>query len=114
MATMREQVGALIRHHRDRAGLTQTDLAEKIGIAPETVSRLERGTFAPSFDTLVDLATALGVSVRDFFEIGDRPIRDDREDPLADLMVKLAFFDPLDLQWADQLLTLALSRKSNR
>ena len=111
---MREQVGALIRHHRDRAGLTQTDLGEKVGIAPETVSRLERGTFAPSFDTLVDLATALDVSVRDFFEIGDRPLRDDRTDPLADLLVKLAFFDPADLQWADQLLTVALSRKSNR
>lgn len=114
MATLREQVGARIRHHRDRAGLTQVDLAEKIGIASENVSRIERGSFAPSFDTLVDLASALNVPVRDFFEIGDRALTDDRDDPLADLIVKLSFFDAADLQWADQLLTLALARKANR
>lgn len=104
----------MIRHYRDREDLTQVDLGERVGLAHETISRIERGTFAASFDTLVDLAQALNVSVRDFFEAGDRPIKDDRDDPLGDLLVRLAYFDAADLRWADQLLTLALSRKSAR
>lgn len=111
---MREQVGAMIRHYRDREKLTQADLGERVGLAHETVSRIERGTFAPSFDTLVDLAEALNVSVRDFFEVGGRALNSDRDDPLGDLLVKLAYFDPVDLRWADQLLSLALSRKNSR
>lgn len=112
MATLREQVGALIRHHRDRAGLTQADLAEKAGVASETVSRIERGSLAPGFDTLGDFAAALNVDVRDFFEIADQAARDGRDDPLANLVLKLAFFDASELQWADELLTLALAKKA--
>lgn len=114
MATLREQVGALIRHHRDRAGLTQADLAEKAGIASETVSRIERGSLAPSFETLADFATALGVDVRDFFEIADQAVRERRDDPLMRLIVRLAFCDAADLDWADELLTVALAKRPKR
>jgi transcriptional regulator with XRE-family HTH domain len=114
MATLREQVGALIRHHRDRKGFTQADLAEMVGLAAETVSRIERGSLAPGFDTLGDFAKALEVEVRDFFEIGGFSVAEGRDDPLAALVVKLAFFDAADVLWADEILTLALSRKAKR
>ncbi len=66
---------------------------------------------APGFDTLGEFATALGVDVRDFFEIGDEAAREGRDDPLVNLIVRLAFFDPAELQWANELLTFALAKK---
>lgn len=111
MASLREQVGGLIRHHRDRAGLNQTELAERVGMVQETISRMERGAYAPSFETLVDLAKALNVEVRDFFEVGDWAARDGRDDPLTRLVAKLTELSNDDVEWIDKLVTTALSRK---
>lgn len=55
--TMAERIKAL----RLSAGLTQEQLAEKAGIGPEHLSRLERGVTVPSLEAVVDLAVALGV-----------------------------------------------------
>ena len=60
-------VGARIRTIRKRRSLTQEDLAARIGRSVNSVSALERGLSKPAFDTLVRLASALEVPVRDFF-----------------------------------------------
>lgn len=112
MASLREQVGGLIRHHRDRAGLNQTELADRVGMAQETISRMERGAFAPSFETLVDLANALSVEVRDFFEVGTLAVREGRDDPLVRLVGRLTELSNDDVEWIDKLVATALSRKS--
>ncbi|PZR36649.1 helix-turn-helix domain-containing protein [Caulobacter segnis] len=114
MASLREQVGDLIRHHRDRAGLNQTQLADQIGMSQETISRIERGLLAPSFETLVDLAGALNVEVRDFFEIGDMAAREGRDDPLVRLVGRLTELSGDDVEWIDRLVSAALSRKSKQ
>jgi transcriptional regulator with XRE-family HTH domain len=51
---------------RFRSGLTQEELAERAGIARESVSRLERGGM-PQFTTAAALARALGVPVDAIF-----------------------------------------------
>jgi DNA-binding Xre family transcriptional regulator len=59
MATL----GATVRSLRSRAGLSQGDLAELVGMSQGQISRLERGRWErirPEF--LVQLATVLGVS----------------------------------------------------
>jgi transcriptional regulator with XRE-family HTH domain len=43
-------------------------LAHKIGSADATLSRIERGKFGPSQAMLEGLASAIGCSVKDFFE----------------------------------------------
>ncbi|PVM82089.1 helix-turn-helix domain-containing protein [Caulobacter endophyticus] len=111
MASLREQVGDLIRHHRDRADLNQSQLAERIGMSQETISRIERGLLAPSFETLVDLASALNVDVRDFFAVGDFVARDGRDDPLVRLVGRLTELSNDDVEWVDRLVATALSRK---
>lgn len=112
MASLREQVGGLIRHHRDRAGLNQTEVADLIGVAQETISRIERGSLAPSFETLADLANALKVDVRDFFEAGDFVAREGRDDPLVRVVGRLTELSDDDVEWVDKLIVTALSRKS--
>ncbi|HET7771484.1 MAG TPA: helix-turn-helix domain-containing protein, partial [Chloroflexota bacterium] len=54
--------GALLRRHRQQAGLTQEELAERAGISARAVSDLERGIYrAPHRDTLRLLVAALAL-----------------------------------------------------
>ncbi|MGN6254499.1 MAG: helix-turn-helix transcriptional regulator [Solirubrobacterales bacterium] len=55
---------------RGWAGLTQTQLGEQVSLSQKEISRLEQGAIMPRLDTLVALASSLGVLVRDLlFEI---------------------------------------------
>jgi transcriptional regulator with XRE-family HTH domain len=52
-------LGDAAREARLRAGLTQADVAERIGVATEVYGRLERGLLMPSVPTLRRLCLAL-------------------------------------------------------
>ncbi|WP_257463433.1 helix-turn-helix transcriptional regulator [Archangium lipolyticum] len=54
-------LGAMAREARARAGLTQEEAAERIGVATEVYGRLERGNMLPSLPTLMRLCRALAV-----------------------------------------------------
>ena len=54
-----------ISYRRKELGLTQAQLAEKMGIEPETLSRFERGKHLPSLATLEKLADLLLIPVAD-------------------------------------------------
>src|SRR3712207_3112249 len=58
--------GDLLRQHRNAAGLTQEDLAERSGLSVDTISLLERGQHRrPHRYTMQSLADALGLSQPD-------------------------------------------------
>ena len=66
-------VGERVRSARNRAGMTQEQLAEAAGLHPTFVSNVERGYRVPTVATLVRLASALGVtagSLVDDLELG--------------------------------------------
>ncbi|MBR3559742.1 MAG: helix-turn-helix transcriptional regulator [Bacteroidales bacterium] len=48
---------------RKNAGLTQQELAERIGADKSYVSRVERGLIIPSVSTLYRIAAAMGLTV---------------------------------------------------
>ncbi|WP_344941339.1 helix-turn-helix domain-containing protein [Sphaerisporangium flaviroseum] len=54
-------IAASIRHERERAGLSLTELARRAGIAKSTLSQLESAAGNPSVETLWALGAALGV-----------------------------------------------------
>jgi transcriptional regulator with XRE-family HTH domain len=54
-------IGIRIRQYRLKAGLSQAGLAEKAGIKPNTVARLERGEHRASSETIEKLSKALEV-----------------------------------------------------
>lgn len=54
-----------IREMRKRAGLTQAEFAEKIGIAQGTVSKWESGKEVPRFESLQRISESLGESLVD-------------------------------------------------
>ena len=58
-----KQIGLFIRDRRLALGLTQQQLADKLGITDKAVSKWERGISYPDITLLRRLADALAVSV---------------------------------------------------
>jgi transcriptional regulator with XRE-family HTH domain len=58
-----KSVGALIAIRRKMLGLTQGELAERVDIEQESMSRIETGAITPSLGRLVSLADALDCPV---------------------------------------------------
>lgn len=68
MQTAKELLGTRIREVRKLRGLSQEKLAEKVGVDPKQISRIEGGKSAPSLDTLEAIAKHLQVEMKDLFE----------------------------------------------
>ena len=60
-------IGARVRTLRKRRGLTQVELAGRIGRSVEALSVLERGRSTPTLPVLGRLSEELAVPLRDFF-----------------------------------------------
>jgi transcriptional regulator with XRE-family HTH domain len=60
--TPEERFAANLRRQRLARGLSQEQLAEKTGLHPSEVSRLERAVRDPRLSTIVKVARGLGVS----------------------------------------------------
>jgi len=57
--------GRKVKQLREKAGLSQQQLAETIGIPQSYVSRIENGEHAPTFKTRAKFAGAFGVETRE-------------------------------------------------
>ena len=57
-----------IKERREELGMSQKDLAEKVGISKSFLCDIEQGRSKPSIDTAVKLADALDISDIKFFE----------------------------------------------
>jgi transcriptional regulator with XRE-family HTH domain len=60
--------GQLLRTTRRAHNMGLAKLAEKVGIGPKHLGRVERGEKSPSFELIIALANAMGVSPSEFFE----------------------------------------------
>ncbi len=68
------KIGPAVRIYRMSAGLTQAQLAEMVGVATETLSRIETGRMANvSMRLCSKLAAALGVGVPDLL-VREKPV----------------------------------------
>jgi transcriptional regulator with XRE-family HTH domain len=65
---VRRMVGRDVRRLRMAAGLSQAELAERMGVDRAYVSGLELGQRNPTVVTLWHIAKALGVKLRPFFD----------------------------------------------
>lgn len=63
------ELGKKIRQLRFKAGLTQEQLAEKLGIGAQSVSKWETAAAMPDITTLPLLAEVFGVSIDDLFDL---------------------------------------------
>ncbi|MEF3046337.1 helix-turn-helix domain-containing protein [Pseudotabrizicola sp. L79] len=61
-------VGKRIRHRRWMVGMTQQQLADKVGIKFQQIQKYETGMNRVSASRLWDIAQSLGVTIAFFFE----------------------------------------------
>ena len=68
-----EALSALIRA-RQAAGLTQAQLAKRMGRRQSLISEIESGRRSPRFETLADAARAMGYELRvEFVKLSEAP-----------------------------------------
>ena len=60
------KIGKYIAGKRKNLGLTQKQLAEKIGMSDKSVSKWERGICLPDVSLYFDLCSILGISINEF------------------------------------------------
>ena len=58
---------------RTRLGLSQEELAEKLGVSRQSVSKWETGQSLPDLEKIIKLADLFGVSVDELVREGERP-----------------------------------------
>ena len=68
MSARKLLLGARIKELRKRIGLSQDQLAEKIGIEAKYLSRIEVGKRYPSLETLEHIADSLQVEMKELFD----------------------------------------------
>ena len=87
-----EMVGQAIARQRVRCKLSQEQVAERLGIGSEAVSRIERGIVMPNVERLVELANVFGCETADLLNEGSsRP--EDQARRLYDLLSTLDMRD---------------------
>lgn len=65
------KIGKLLQGLRKEKGMTQEQLAERMGVARRTVSRWETGSNMPDLDILVELSDLYGADLREILS-GER------------------------------------------
>ena len=56
-----------LKEHRARLGLSQEELAAKVGVTRQTIGMIEAGRFNPSLALCVAICRALGKTLNDLF-----------------------------------------------
>lgn len=68
----KQYIAEQIRIHRKKAGLTQAELAEKVDLSVQHVSRIESGCYFPSLKSFFMIVSVLKIDLRIFgFDISD-------------------------------------------
>ncbi len=70
------EIGAAIRKRRKALGLSQEQLAEKVGVSYQQVQRYENGSSSLNVENVQRIARALGLPATAFFEAGAQPVVD--------------------------------------
>jgi putative transcriptional regulator len=62
-----------LKAQRSRLGLTQAELAERVGVSRKTINTVENGVFVPSTVLALRLARALALPVEALFTLPEEP-----------------------------------------
>ena len=62
-----EETGKRIMERRKKMGLTQEQLAEKVGVRRETIMRLEKAQYNPSLKLAIDISRAVEAPIEEIF-----------------------------------------------
>ena len=87
---LKQMIGARIKEIRNKKGITQEQLSERMEINPKYLSSIERGKENPTLNTLVRLSESLGV------DLGERCSIIQIEDPSERRSLIISLLDEAD------------------
>lgn len=64
-------IGNRLQELRTQHGLTQSQLADMVGVARVSILSIEKGHFIPTIDTALRISKALGIPVEEIFWLKD-------------------------------------------
>lgn len=74
-------LGQIIKIHREKAGITQQELANRLGIKLSELAKIEEDTVSPTLDTFKKLCEVLNIPLTkllaDYIVLGDDKILHD-------------------------------------
>ena len=73
---MEQTLGKRIVHHRKRLNLTQDQLAEKLGVTAQAVSKWENDQSCPDIAMLPKLAEIFGISIDELLGASQQPVHE--------------------------------------
>lgn len=89
-------IGQSISKKRLSKGLTQAQVAEKIGVSNDAISRMERGTIMPTIKRLNQLATLFDCQTAELLQQSS-PLISDQSQYVYELLAQLDDTDRLKL-----------------
>ena len=108
------RLGEKIKQLRQKSGLTQEQMAKKLNVANQTVSKWETGTASPDLSLIVPIARIFGVTTDELFDYSETADKLRREElkkhydetfKTGDLQVRLSVCEqavkefPSDMEW---------------
>lgn len=57
-----------LRHHRDRTGESQAELAAAVGVSRQSINAIERGRYDPSLELAFKLAAHYECAIEELFD----------------------------------------------
>ena len=96
-----KKIGSFLRELRKNEGLTQEQVAEKLGISSRTISRWETGAYMPDISMLVGIAEMYDVDVREIID-GERK-EENMDSEVKEVAEKMADYSTMEknnmLKW---------------
>lgn len=86
----KKTLGMMIAALRKENGMTQLELAEKMGVTDKAVSKWERDISCPDVNTIPKLAEVFGISVDELMQIKSESQNEARKDitPMINIIMK--------------------------
>ena len=75
----KQTMGEMIAENRKALGMTQLELAQKMGVTDKAVSKWERNLSCPDVSALPKLAEICGISVEELMQIKTVPAEDEKK-----------------------------------
>ena len=117
----KQTLGKMIALLRKENGMTQLELAEKMGVTDKAVSKWERDLSFPDVSSIPKLAEIFGISVDELMQVKANAQHDDKINETAEIIFKgvalamgvavavLSFMDQMDVKSAVGMLGVGLA-----
>lgn len=97
-------VGAYLQERRNAAGLTQEEVARRLGVVAKTVSDWEAGRYSPGFDLMARLLQLIGGSIEEATRL---LLGGDSTAPTKESVLALANTDPKRIALLKRIMALS-------